>query len=122
MKTLTFLVALLLLSVSLIAQDAPIPQDLPLQFRQSSDAVRRGVEQVIPQNLPLPRPTNNGGLLNRLRLPNRLAPAPDARVNAGTVEDRIAALEAKVAVLEAEIEAQRALIKQLEERLDQQKK
>jgi hypothetical protein len=122
MKTLTFLVALLLLSVTLIAQDAPIPQDLPLQFRQTSDAVRRGVERVIPQNLPLPRPTNNGGLLNRLRLPNRLTPPTEAGVNARTVEDRIAALEAKVAVLEAEIEGQRALIKQLEERLDQQKK
>ena len=31
MKTLTLLVALLVLSVSLIAQVAPIPQDIPLQ-------------------------------------------------------------------------------------------
>jgi hypothetical protein len=31
MKTLTLPVALLLLSVSLIGQDAPIPQDIPLQ-------------------------------------------------------------------------------------------
>jgi hypothetical protein len=31
MKTLTLLVALLLLSISLIAQNAPMPQDIPLQ-------------------------------------------------------------------------------------------
>ncbi len=107
------LLSIVLLATSLVAQDAPIPQDLPLQLR--SDAVRRTVEQIIPR-LPLQRPTKrlgNDGLLNRLRATNRQTLATEGRVNAGPVEDRIAALEAKVEALQREVETQKAMIKQL---------
>jgi hypothetical protein len=125
MSTLISLLSIVLLATSLAAQDAPIPQDLPLQFRQTSDAVRRGVEQRIPQDLPLQRPTkrlDNLGLPNRLRATNRQPLAAEGRVNAVPVEDRIAALEAKVQALQSELEAQKALIKQLQELLEQQQK
>jgi hypothetical protein len=126
MKILISLLGIVLLATSLAAQDAPIPQNLPLPLRQTSEAVQRKVEQPIPpQGLPLPRPANrldNRGLLNRLRLPNRLAPATDSRVNAAPLEERIDALEAKLQELQNELEAQKALIKQLQELLDQQQK
>ena len=112
---------MMLLATSLAAQDAPIPQELPSQLRQTSDAVRRRVEQVIPR-LPLPRPTNNYGLPTSLRVTNRQTLATEGRVNAGPVEDRIAALEAKVEALQREVETQKATIKQLQELLDQQQK
>jgi hypothetical protein len=117
MKTLTFLFAFVLLTVSLIAQNGPIPQDLPVELRQ--DAVRRKVEQPIPR-LPLQQPTINTGLPTSLRATNKQT--SQGRVNAGSVEDRIAALESKVAALEAEIETQRATIKQLQDRLDRQER
>src|SRR5215831_14817797 len=101
MKAPTFLLGVVLSATSLSAQEAPIPQDLPLSLRQTSDAVRRRVEQVMPPNLPVQRPTmrlNSGGLLNRLRA------ATPGSVNAGSVEDRIAALEAKVQALQREVE------------------
>ena|SRR5437762_4829116 len=125
MSTLISLLSIVLLATSLVAQDAPIPQDLPSQLRQTSDAVRRRVEQPIPQDLPLQRPTkrlDNIGLPNRLRATNRQAPATEGRVNAGSVEDRIAALEAKVEALQSELDAQKALIKQLQELLDRQQR
>lgn len=125
MKTPTFLLGVVLLATSLSAQNAPIPQDLPLSLRQTSDAVRRKVEQAIPQNVPLQQPTNrpySGGLLNRLRATNRQTVATDSRVNAGSVEDRIAALEAKVQALQRDLETQKAVIDQLKELLDQQQK
>ena len=125
MNTLRYLFIILVLATSLGAQDAPIPQNLPLQLRQTGEAVRRSVEQPIPQDLPVLRPTkrlDNGGVLNRLGLPNRLTRAPENRVNAAPVEDRIAALEAKVEALQNELEAQKALIKQLQELLDRQQK
>ena len=124
MKAPKSLFTMVLLATSLTAQDAPIPQDLPLQLRQTSDAVRRRVEQPIPR-LPLQGPTNrldNNGLLNRLRATNRQTLATEGRVNAGPVEDRIAALEAKVEALQREVETQKAMIKGLQELLDQQQK
>jgi hypothetical protein len=116
---------IVLLATSVIAQDAPIPQDLPLELRKTSEAVRRRVEQPIRQNVPFQQPTkrlDNGSLLNRLRATNRQTPATEGRVNAGTVEGRIAALEAKVEALQRELEAQKALIKQLQNLLDRQQK
>jgi TolA-binding protein len=116
MKILISLLSIVLLATSLAAQDAPIPQQLPLPLRQ--DGVRRSVEQPIRPVLPLQRPGQrlNEGLLNRLRATNRPI------LNAVPVEDRIAALEAKVQELQNELEAQKALIKQLQELLDQQQK
>src|SRR5262245_24334335 len=102
MNTLMSVLSIVLLATSLVAQDAPIPQDLPLQ-----------------------RPTkrlDNNWLLNSPRATNRQTLATDGRVNAGPVEDRIAALEAKVEALQSELEAQKALIKQLQELLDRQQK
>jgi hypothetical protein len=125
MNTLMSLLSIVLLATSLVAQDAPIPQDLPLQFRKTSEAVRRKVEQPIRQDLRLQRPTkslDNDGLLSRLRATNRQALATEGEINAGPVEDRIAALEAKVEALQSELEAQKALIKQLQELLDRQQK
>ena len=124
MHTLTSLLSIVLLATSLVAQDAPIPQDLPLQLRKTSEAVRRRVEQPIRQDLPLQRPTKrlDNGLLNSLRATNRQTLATEGRVHAGPVEDRIAALEAKVEALQSELEAQKALIKQLQELLDRQQK
>ena len=123
MSRLVSLLSIVLLATSLVAQDAPIPQDLPLELRKTSEAMRRRVEQPIP--LPLQRPTkrfDNDGLLNRLRATNRQTLATEGRVNAGPVEERIAALEAKVEALQSELEAQKALIKQLQELLDRQQK
>ena len=125
MNTLLSLLSIVLLATSLVAQDAPIPQDLPLQLRQTREAVRRRVEQPIPQGIPLQRPRkwlDNDGLLNSRRATNRPTLATEGRVNAGPVEDRIAALEAKVEALQSELEAQKALIKQLQELLDRQQK
>ena len=125
MNALISLLSIVLLATSLVAQDAPIPQDLPLQLRKTSDAVRRSVEQPIPPRLLLQQPTkrlDNDGLLNRLRATNRQTLGTESRVNAGPVEDRIAALEAKVEALQSELEAQKALIKQLQELLDRQQK
>ena len=123
MNTLISLLSILLLATSLVAQDALIPQDLPLQLRKTSDAVRRRVEQPIRQDLPLQWPTkrlDNDGFLNSLRATNRQTLATEGRVDAGPVEDRIAALEAKVEALQREVETQKAMIKQLKELLDQQ--
>ena len=120
MNTLVSLLSILLLATSLAAQDAPIPQELPLQLRQTSDAVRRRVEQPIPQGLPLQRAID--GLLKRLWTTNRQTLATEGRVNAGPVEDRIAALEAKVEALQREVETQKALIKQLQDLRDQPQK
>ena len=120
MKTPTFLLGVVLLAVSLSAQDAPIPQELPLQLRQTSDAVRRRVEQPVLQQ-PTLRPYS-GGLLNRLRATNRQTLATPGSVNAGSVEDRIAALEAKVQALQRDVETQKAMIEQLKQLLDQQQK
>ena len=125
MNALISLLSIVLLATSLDAQDSPIPQDLPLQLRKTSDAVRRRVEQPIPRDLRLQRPTkrlDNDGLLNRLRATNRQTLATEGRVNDGAVEDRIAALEAKVEALQREVETQKAMIKQLQELLDQQQK
>jgi hypothetical protein len=119
MSTRISLLSIVLLATSLVAQDAPIPQDLPLELRKTRDAVQRKVEQPIPRQLPLPtkRPQNDG-LLNRL-WPGRTL---DTKVNAGPVEERVAALEAKVEALQRELEAQKVLIKQLQELLDRQQK
>jgi TolA-binding protein len=125
MNTGISLLSIVLLATSLAAQDAPIPQDLPLQLRQTSDAVRRKVEQPIPQAVPLQRPLviqPFRGLLNSFRATNRQTVATEGRVNAAPVEDRIAALEAKVEALQREVETQKATIKQLQELLDQQQK
>ena len=125
MNTLISLLSIVLLATSLVAQDAPIPQDLPLQLRKTSDAVRRRVEQPIRQDLPLQWPTkrlDNDGLPNSLRPTSRQTLTSERRVNAGSVEDRIAALEAKVEALQREVETQKAMIKQLQELLDQQQK
>ena len=125
MNTLKSLLSIVLLATSLVAQDAPIPQELPLQLRKTSDAVRGKVEQQSPQDLPFQRPRkwlDNDGLLNRLRGTNRQTLATEGRVNAAPVEDRIAALEAKVEALQREVEAQKAVINQLRELLDQLQK
>jgi TolA-binding protein len=52
-----------------------------------------------------------------LRAPKRIE-ANENRPNP-SVEDRIAALEAKIEALHSEVEAQNAIIKQLQERRDQ---
>jgi hypothetical protein len=129
MRTLTSLLSIVVLATPLVAQNAPIPQDLPLELRKTSDAVRRKVEQQLPQPLPqnVPWPRSNQrleyrGLLDRLGLTSRPALANEVRVNVRSVEDRIAALEAKVDLLQSELEAQNALIKQLMELLDRQQK
>jgi len=125
MNTLISLLSIVLLATSLVAQDAPIPQELPLQLRNTSEAMRRRVEQPIRQDRPLQWPRkrlDNDGLLNRLRATNRQNLATEGRVNAAPVEDRIAALEAKVEALQREVETQKAMIKQLQELLDQQQK
>jgi len=124
MKAPISLFTMVLLATSLSAQDAPIPQDLPVQLRETSDVVRRRVEQPMPR-LPLQGSTNrldNNRLLNRLWATNRQTLATEGRVNAGPVEDRIAALEAKVEALQREVETQKAMIKGLQELLDQQQK
>jgi hypothetical protein len=119
MKTLLPLLGILLLASSVVAQDAPIPQELPPQFRQ--DAVRRRVEQVMPR-APLPQPTRKyDGLIKSLGV-NRQPSAAKSTVNAGSVDERIAALEAKVEALQKEVETQKATIQQLKELLDQQQK
>jgi hypothetical protein len=125
MKTAISLLSILALATPLAAQNAQIPQELPLPLRQNSDAVQRKVELPNPQDLPFqwPRkPLNNEGTLQRLWAPMRQPAATVVRVNAVSVEDRIAALEAKVAALQSELEAQTALIKQLMELVDRQQK
>src|SRR5215813_1481756 len=92
MNTMTSLLSILVLATSFVAQDAPIPQDLPSQLRKSSEAVRRSVEQPIPQNQTL----TAGG-----------------RVSVGPFQDRIIALEAKVAcalLTKAEIQKETGLM------------
>src|SRR5262245_9316772 len=123
MNTLMSFLSIVLLAPSVVAQDAPIPQDLPSQLRQTSDAVRRRVEQPIPRNLPLQPSAKrwDESFLNRLRANKRQLLATEGKVNA-SAEDRIAALEAKVEALESELEAQKALIKQLQELLDRLQK
>ena len=125
MNTLMPLLSIVLLATSLAAQDAPFPKDLPLPLRQTREAVRGRVEQVIPRALPLQPPrrwADSDSFLNRLRATNRQALATPGRVNAGSIEDRIAALEAKIEALQIELEAQKVLIKQLQGLLDQQQK
>ena len=113
MKTLILLIALLLLSVSLIAQVAPIPQDVPLQqpnLQQELEKRRYRMEgQLLDGSLrPLPAP--------------KQIQASESRPNP-SIEDRIAALEAKVQALQKEVETQKAMIEQLRQQLlDQQKK
>jgi hypothetical protein len=101
MKARTFLCAFVLLTVSLIAQDAPIPQDIPLQkpklFRD-----RDIQEQLIRIG----------------REPFKTHAIDDPKIDDANGEQRIQALELKVKNLEAEVAAQRALINQLQERLD----
>jgi outer membrane murein-binding lipoprotein Lpp len=100
MKTLACLLTFIVLTTAVIAQDARIPQDIPLQ-----------------------RPTktlDNDPLLKSLRSTSRQAPATGSTANAVSVEDRIAALEAKVAALESEVQAQKDIINELQQRLDQQ--
>ena len=85
MKILACLLTFVVSTTALIAQDARIPQDIPLQ-----------------------RPTkslDNDPLLKSLRATNRQAPVTESTANAVSVEDRIAALEAKVAALESEVAA-----------------
>src|ERR1044071_8144344 len=121
MNTLVSLLSIVLLATSVGAQDAPIPQELPLQFRQTSDAVRRRVEQPIRHDRPLLQlPTKRlyDSLLNRHRANIHTTLATEGNVNAASLEDRIAALEAKVQALQTELDAQKALIKQLQELLD----
>jgi hypothetical protein len=118
MKTLILFLGIVLLATLLVAQDAPIPQELPLHLR--NEPVRRSTEQPIPHYLPLqqlPKRLDNSGFLNRLGLNKRPTVA-----SAVPVEDRIAALEARVEALQNELEAQKALIKHLQELLDQQQK
>jgi TolA-binding protein len=120
MKTLLPLLGFVLLASSVVAQDGPIPQELPRQFRQ--DAVRRGVEQTAPR-VPLPQPTRKyDGLIKSFGVANRQPPVTKSSVNAGSTEERIAALEAKVEALQREVETQKATIQQLKELLDQQQK
>jgi hypothetical protein len=124
MNLLVSLLSILLLATSLLAQNAPIPQQLPSELRRPAEAIQRGVEQPMPRDLPLQRPTkrlDSFGLPNKLRATDRRTPAAnESTVNAGRVEDRIAALEAKVDELQSELEAQKALIKHLQELLDRQ--
>ena len=65
---------------------------------------------------------DNDGLLTRLRATNRQTLATEGKVNAGSLEDRIAALEAKVEALQRELAVQKAVIEQLQELLDRQQK
>ena len=102
MKILACLLAFIVLTTALIAQDARVPQEIPLQ-----------------------RPTkslDNDPLLKSLRATNKQTLATESTANAVSVEDRIAALEAKVAALESEVAAQKDIINQLQQRLDQQQK
>ena len=108
---MTSLLSILVLATSFVAQDAPIPQDLPSQLRKSSEAVRRSVEQPIPQNLPLQRPTE--GFLDSLRATKSQTLTAGGRVSVGPFQDRIIALEAKVAcalLTKAEIQKETGLM------------
>jgi hypothetical protein len=117
MKTLTSLVAVQLLCVSLIAQDAPIPKDTPLKLPPLNQELKMRMLRIQGKLLD--------GNQDSFLAPKRLE-ATEARPNPSTpnpsVEDRIATLEARIAALEGELEAQRTLIKRLQEQLDQQKK
>ena len=112
MKTLTLLVALSLLSVSLIAQDAPIPQDLPVRQPKL-------LPELMPPGVQTTRPPVRW-LQNRVVAPKQIV-ASGNTANA-SIENRIAALEAKIAAMQSEIETQKVRIRQLEERLAQQQK
>jgi predicted RNase H-like nuclease (RuvC/YqgF family) len=101
MKTPTFLVALLLLSVTLIAQDAPMPQDIPLQQPKRRFENPLDIQENIIRSFKA-----------RIDDPQRTS-ADDTNA-----KQRIQALELKVKNLEAEVAAQRALINALQERLD----
>ncbi len=117
------LLSMVLLATPLVAQNAPIPQDLPLPLRQTGEAIRRKVEQPSPQARPLQRPRKwleTPSLVNRINATNRQTPAAERSVNPGSVEDRIAALESKIEALQIELEAQKTLIQQLQELLNRQ--
>jgi hypothetical protein len=103
MKTLTFLVAFVLLTVSLIAQVAPMPQDIPLQkpkLLRDRDNQERSIR------------------IGREPFKTRAIDDTQPKIDDANGEQRIQALELKVKNLEAEVAAQRALINQLQERLD----
>src|SRR5262245_59016808 len=111
MNTMTSFFSFLLLATYLVVQVAPFPQDFPSQLRKSSEAVRRSVEQPIPQNLPLQRPTE--GFLDSLQGTNSQTLTAGGRVNIGPFQDRIIALEAKVAcalLTKAEIQKETGLM------------
>src|SRR5262245_64959712 len=97
MKTLAFL-TVVLLTVPLVAQDAPMPQDIPLQ-------------QPLPQRMRMRR-FNNPLEIQWLYMRAAKAPIEDThqRTDDNSEEQRIQALELKIKSLEAEIQAQRALI------------
>jgi hypothetical protein len=114
MKTLTFVFAFVLLTALLIAQDAPMPQDIPLQKpKLLRDLDIRGQLIRIGRE---PNPQDIQGLFMR----SGKAPIEDTqpKIDDANGEQRIQALELKVKNLEAEVAAQRALINQLQERLD----
>jgi len=117
MKTLTSLVAVQLLCVSLIAQDAPIPRDTPVKLPALNQELKMRMLRMQGKLLD--------GNQDSFLAPKRLATAessPNPSARNPSVEDRIATLEARIAALESEIEGQRALIKKLQEQLDQQQK
>jgi hypothetical protein len=102
MKTLTFVCAFVLLSVSLIAQ-APMPQDIPLQkpkLLRDRDNQERAIR------------------IGREPFKSVVIDDTQPKIDDANGEQRIQALELKVKNLEAEVAAQRALINQLQERLD----
>lgn len=125
MKPLKSFLSIMLLATPLAAQDVSIPQTLPSPLRQTSDAVQRKVEQPIPQDLPLQRVMkrlDSDALLNGLRPTNGQTAGTPRSFTAGSVEVRIAVLEAKIQALQSELEAQKALLQQLKELVDQQQK
>src|SRR5262249_880363 len=103
MKPLTFLLTAVMLSVSVIAQDGRMPQDIPLQKPQLfRDWENR--ERLIR--------------IGREPFKTRIEPPKTDEPSDANAEQRILALELKVKNLEAEIQAQKALINSLQERLD----
>jgi hypothetical protein len=116
MRTLTSLVAVQLLCVSLIAQDAPIPKDTPLKLPPLNQELKMRMLRMQGKLLD----GNQDSFLTPRRLEATERPNPSAQNP--SVEERIATLEARIAAMESELEAQRALIKRLQEQLDQQKK
>ena len=102
MKTLRSLLGIVLLATPLVAQDAPIPQDIPLQkpkLLRDLD-IRKSLIRIGREPFDA-------------RIDDTQPKTDDANG-----EQRIQALELKVKNLEAEVAAQRALINQLQERLD----